>query len=310
MSTQLTLWPQQRPLERIRWSVSRDKRLRDCPRKYYLYHYGSVGGRKADATEEIRQIYMLKHLRNRHMWVGELVHELIELTLNAWRRGEEVKVEGLVARGTRRMRAHYVESLQGVYRERPSQACGLVEHEYGEAIHKDEWQGLRDRMERCLRNFFQMPIVEEIRRTPTWRWLALEAMSSFSLDGATILVKPDFAWREDDGQVVMADWKTGLPRDGESDQLAVYGMYAQRVWGLGEAPMRAYLVYLNSAELATFDMGAQRMDAAEAEVRASVRRMRSLAGNTGAAPTLDNFPRTDALQVCGRCAFRRVCGRA
>ena len=37
-------------------------------------------------------------------------------------------IEGLIERGVRTMRAQYAESLQGMYRERPRFACGLIEH--------------------------------------------------------------------------------------------------------------------------------------------------------------------------------------
>lgn len=306
MSNQLQFWPEPRSSPRLRWSISRDKRLRDCARKYYLYHYASAGGRRAAEATPEREAYILKHLRNRYMWVGEVVHELIELTLHAWRRGQEVPVDALVDRGTRRMRADYVESLQGVYRERPAEAVGLVEHEYRESISRAEWQAQRDKMERCIRHFFALPVTQSIRATPPWRWLALEAMASFELDGATILVKPDFAWREENGQVVLVDWKTGQPHANEHVQLAVYGMYAERVWGLNAEGMRAQLVYLSSGTVETVPVETSALAAAEQEILDSVREMRRL---TVVAPDAAMFPQTDDLGTCQHCAFRRLCNR-
>ncbi|HET6344155.1 MAG TPA: PD-(D/E)XK nuclease family protein, partial [Myxococcota bacterium] len=289
--------------------ISRDRRLRDCARKYYLYHYASLGGRRAEPQSLTREIYVLKHLRNRFMWVGEVVHELIELALHAWQRGQEVPLGSLVARGTRRMRADYLASLQGVYRDRPAQTCGLVEHEYGESVSREEWQAMRDRMERCVRNFFALPLAQTIRATPSWRWLAVEAMGSFDLDGATIIVKPDFAYRDADGRVILVDWKTGVPYGNEHTQLAVYGMFAERAWGLGSERMQAQLVYLADGGQDIFEVSPEELTEAEAAVRASVRLMRDLSASVLDGEGMHHFPQTEVEGACGRCSFRRVCRR-
>ena len=96
MSSQLQLWPESRSTDRLRWSVSRDKRLRDCARKYYFFHYASQGGKSAPPESLEHQLYVLKHLRNRFMWVGEVVHELLEHTLQNWGRGREVDPQALI----------------------------------------------------------------------------------------------------------------------------------------------------------------------------------------------------------------------
>lgn len=312
MSSQLKLWPESRPNDRLRWSISRDKRLRDCPRKYYLYHYASQGGKSATPNSSVRQLYMLKHLRNRFMWVGEVVHELLESTLHTWGRGGDVSADALIDRGLRRMRANYAASLQGLYRDNPTQTCGLMEHEYRESVTRDDWLELRNRMERCIRNFFAQDIVQEIRTIPKWRWLALESMSSFNVDGATVMVKPDIAYRGDNGRVVLVDWKTGQPHaDDERLQMSVYGLLAERVWGLGSENVRAHLVYLDQGSVMSYDLTAPDLREAEAEVRISVARMRALSEPlTGQAESdAAVFERTSDLGQCRRCAFRRICER-
>ncbi len=309
--SQLELWPEEAPGDRLGWSVSRDRRLKDCARKYYLYHYGSRGGHEAERGSAARQALVLRGLRTRQMWVGEVVHEMIELALQSWKRGERVGVEALVERGTRRMRAQYAESLQGVYWERPQSACGLVEHEYRLALPREEWQAQRDRMERCLRGFFQLPLSESIQRTPLWRWLALESLGSFELDGATVAVRPDFAWRDANGRVFIVDWKTGKPRvDEERLQLAVYGLYAKRNWGVREEGFTALVAHLDGehgASVDTHEMTAQDLADAEAAVRSSVDTMRGMI--EGGDPDPARFAMTEQLERCGYCSFRRLCGR-
>ncbi len=313
MADQLHLWGQEKPGDRLRWSVSRHKRLHDCLRKYYLFHFASRGGMQPGATRRQRELTVLRSLRTRHMWVGEIVHEMVELALNAWRRNDEVPLEALIERGIRTMRAQYAESLQGVYRDRPMAAVGLTEHEYKEQVSRDEWRARRDLMESCLRNFFALPMVEEIRALPRWRWLAVESAGSFELDGATVYVRPDFAWRDEDDRVVMVDWKTGQPRPEDEDlQLAVYGIFAQRNWGLGSDHLRTVAAYLASGELRERKVEVGDLQAAEARITVSLDQMRSLGTRIEAVDTpetLARFPTTDDLDQCTRCPFRRVCNR-
>ncbi len=311
MSEQLHLWPEETAGGRIAWSLSRDKRLRDCLRKYYLQHYLSRAGGKPTATPLGRELYLLKYLRNRHMWVGEVVHELIELAVGAWRRGDSVPPEALVERGTRRMRAQYAESVQGLYRERPRQACGLTEHEYDEQVTREEWQAQRDRMERCVRNFFALELTAAIRTTPAWRFLALESSGSFELDGATVLVKPDLSWRGDDDRVHLVDWKTGKSRvDEDSLQLAVYALYARHAWGAGAEPLAGWLAYLDGAEVHQAPIDGEALSRAEAAIRTSVAEMRRLAAEVREQdPDPPAFPMTEERGTCRACNFRRVCGR-
>ncbi|OGQ89156.1 MAG: hypothetical protein A2289_17420 [Deltaproteobacteria bacterium RIFOXYA12_FULL_58_15] len=311
MSDQLDLWPEDAPGGRIAWSVSRHKRLGDCLRKYYLQHYGSRGGSKPDAPAEVRDVYMLKHLRSRHMWVGEVVHEMAELALSAWRRGDTVPVAALVERGTRRMRAQYADSVQRFYRDRPRYVRGLMEHEYDDTVSREEWRAQHDRMERCLHTFFDLEITATIRETPVWQWLALESFGSFDVDGTTVMVKPDFAWRADNDRIVIVDWKTGKPRpNDEWLQMAVYGLFARSAWGLRTEILDCRPVYLDTGEISMFQLSDDDLRTALDEIRVSVKEMKRLA-----ALVVDGdldpeaFPKTDDVSYCNHCNFRRVCVR-
>jgi hypothetical protein len=312
VTDQLDLWPEDAPGGRFVWSVTRAKRLQTCRRRYFLQHYGSRGGGKSDAPPQVRDVYVLKHLRNRHMWVGEVVHEMVELALGAWRRGDSVPVEALVERGTRRMRAQYAESMQGVYRDRPRHAYGLVEHEYRDDISREEWQAQRDRMERCLRNFFELDLTASIRASPAWRWLALETTGSYGVDGNSVLVRPDFALRRQDDSVAIIDWKTGAayPED-EWLQMAAYGIFAQRAWGLDQEPLVGTIAYLDDGQTRDIPIEATDLARVEGAIRDSIREMRKLSALAPPEGELDPpaFPKTGDRGACRRCAFRRACDR-
>ena len=175
---------------RFSWSRSRDGLFHDCRRKYFYHYYGSWGGWEGDAQEEIRRLYVLKQLQSRQMWVGKLVHEGVEWVLRALRAGQEVSAEGLVGEIIQRMRREWKASKAREYQDRPKDG-GLFEHEYGTAIADSEWRALRDLVMRCLRNFFRLDLLAEIRRIPREQWVLLEEIRAFEFEGTPIFAAPE-----------------------------------------------------------------------------------------------------------------------
>jgi hypothetical protein len=310
MTDQMNFWPSQAPLERLRWSISRARRLEYCPRKYYLQHYASIGGKRAPPASLAHQAYIYKQLSNRFMWVGNIVHSLVEQALTTWRGGGEVAVEALIERGDKRMRAEFAISAQKQCLSRPAEAFGLMEHVFDEPVAAEEWRAMRARMERCLRHFVALPIVARIQQLLPLDWLALETMSSFEMQGAAIVVVPDVAWREADGQIVLVDWKTGQLSQADAVQLAVYGLFADRVWGQRAGGITAHDVYLDAAQTTSFGIADAELERAVAYIDQSVAQMRTLVARPSGAPLeASRFAMTQDLSRCAKCCFRRVCKR-
>jgi hypothetical protein len=301
VSSQLHLWPEEIPAERIRWSVSRDKRLRDCHRKYYYHYYAQ----SIEDPAAAREIYILKQLHNRFSWVGTVVHELIALSIGRWRRKQEVDIEELIQMGVRKMRAQYAESVQRRYLVHPRAAHGLVEHAYNLPVSKEEWFEQRQKMERCLRHFFAMPWKQTIFELLAHNVLALENLSSFDFAGTTILVKPDFAFRNAQGDVVLVDWKTGKIANEEAIlQLSIYAMLARyNRWG---TQFKGQVVYLESEQTEAFIIDEHMFDNAIQWLRNSITAMHDLASGE-IAPA--RFLQTDVLAYCTYCSFKKLCGR-
>ncbi|MEL6340964.1 MAG: PD-(D/E)XK nuclease family protein [Myxococcota bacterium] len=311
MSSQLSFFPDAHRAQ-LSWSVSRDKRLKTCLRRYYYQHFASKGGASAEASDEQRELYMLKWLRNRFMWVGEIVHEAVEHALDTMRSREQVDVDALCRRSVQRMRLQYSESLHRVYKERPRLACGLFEHEYQQSITRTQWREQRDRMERCIRNFFKLSLFEEICSTPSYRWLALEETSSFIVDDATVVVKPDFAWRDTDGLVHLVDWKTGIARpEDEKLQLAVYAILGQREWGARPEEIVGHVAYLEPGHVVRIDLNVHDLEWAENAIRESLATMRDVHRTETATDrfAMERFPMTQDLERCTMCNFKRHCAR-
>ena len=212
------------------WSRSRANMFEDCRRRYYYHYYGAWGGWEATALPDVRRLYVLKQLTGRQGWAGRTVHSAVELILRALHAGEELSEERLIEDTVRRMREEWRFSRRGGYRERPKEAVALFEHEYGVEVSDQGWQVLRDHVGRCLRNFYRLPLFEEIRRTPRERWILIEDVRAFEFEGTPIYAAPDFGYWTRDDRLALVDWKTGSPDPEETAvQLGGYALYARDI---------------------------------------------------------------------------------
>src|SRR3989338_2510422 len=130
------------------WSKSRDELFNECKRKYYFNHYGCWGGWDLTSPGRIRELYILKNLSTRHIWIGRVVHDIIKYYLIKLKSGEDVNSGHLIFRLEKRLKEDFDCSEAEVYKKYPKK-CGLVEHEYKMLISKDEWDELFKYAERC-----------------------------------------------------------------------------------------------------------------------------------------------------------------
>ena len=177
------------------WSRTRDNAFQECRRRYYYQYYGAWGGWEAGADPLVRRLYVLKHLGTRQMWAGRLVHEAVERSLLALRDGHALSEASLIEDTVRQMREEWKGSRDGVYHESPKRT-GLFEHEYGVPIKDNEWQAIRDHVIRCLRNFHRLPLLADIKRTSTDRWILIENIGSFGFEGTRVFAAPGLPVQE------------------------------------------------------------------------------------------------------------------
>ncbi|HLL52540.1 MAG TPA: PD-(D/E)XK nuclease family protein [Myxococcaceae bacterium] len=299
------------------WSKSRHEKFSECLRAYYLSYYRSWGGWADDAPEDVRQLYVLKKLSNRYTWAGSVVHDAIKNVLLELRVGRSVDPNRVIDRAHHQMREDYKHSSRKAYwREKNRRDfSGLVEHEYAEGVAPEEWKRNWEAAKAALTWFLGSRWMEVARTLPKDRWLEVDNKSFdetvFQLDGVRVFAIPDFAYVDDDGAPVVVDWKTGRMREGYDEQVLGYALYLSIRYGFPVEKVKAALVYLNDGleQLVQVDLAA--IESFKGHFRRSVGLMRELlvdpAGNVPRPEAA--FPMTDNVATCGRCVFRRVCGR-
>jgi len=289
------------------WSKSRHEKFRECARQYYLHYYASWGGWERDAAPEVKEFYTLKKLTGRHAWAGSSVHDAIKRILTMVRDGYAVEPQAVIDQVRAAMRAQFRESREKSYRFR--KAFGLVEHEYDEPIPDEEWRSGWELVERCLAAFFGSSWIEIAKDLEAGQWLPIDELGSFLFDGVKIYAAPDFAYREQDGGVVVVDWKTGKKRDSDQEQLLGYAMYARSTWDVPLAKVDCRVVYLPSLEEVSVPVEEEAIRAFEGRMAASIQTMQGLLADpaTNRAREMEAFPRTENEAACARCVFRGPC---
>lgn len=283
--------------------------FQDCRRRYYYHYYGAWGGWEPSAPPEVRRLYVLKQLTGRQGWAGRLVHQAIEMALKALHAGQDIPEAWLLDETVRRMREEWRFSKSGGYRERPKGDVALFEHEYGVEVTDQGWQVLREHVLRCLRNFYRLPLLREIRDTSPERWILIEDIRSFAFEGTPVWAAPDFAYWTTADRLALVDWKTGSPDpDGTAVQLGGYALYARDI--LEVAPERVDLLEVNLREgaVSVHPWDEARLAEIRERLRLSIRSMKAwLRDPDGNVAALEDFERTEDLRLCRWCSFKAVC---
>jgi hypothetical protein len=290
------------------WSRSRDGAFQECRRKYYYHYYGAWGGWEPGAPEELRRLYVLKQLMSRQQWAGRVVHDAIELALHGLRDGRTVPVEPFIADVIERMRGDWRSSRAGRYRENPK-TVALFEHEYRLELSREAWQALSQNAAACLRNFFRLPLLADIRRTSPEHWSIEHWSKVFDFEGTTVWVAPDFGFWTPDGRLGLVDWKTGGSNgEGAAFQLGCYALYAREVLDVKVDQVDLYEVNLREPKVTAHRWDEGRLEGIKEQLRLSIRSMKAyLADPAANVAVITDFERTEDLRICRWCNFRAVC---
>ncbi len=291
------------------WSKSRHEIFQTCPRQYYFNYYAYWGGWEKSAPERNRQIYILKNLRNRFMWAGERVHDCIKHTLKNLQRGISIlPVDDIISITLDQMRDEFRSSRDKRYYAHPK-TCALFEHEYGLNLSDDQWKGVAEDVEQCLRHFYASELFAMLRDLPQQDWLEIEDFSSFYLDGTKIWAVIDCSFRNVDG-ITIIDWKTGrATTDDVSLQLSCYAMYGREKWGIKPEKIRLVEYNLLFDQRAEFSVTEGEIANTRSYIMGSIADMKSLLVDVE-----NNIPKEEKFfkkveddRIQDRCNFRKVC---
>ena len=293
----------------ISWSVSRDDTFRKCRRMYYFQYYGFWGGWDFAADKRTRMIYILKQLQNRQMWAGKIVHKCIEKTLKNIKDGIKVNEERVIEETLDVMRDEFKSSQAKIYLTNPK-TCALYEHEYELTISDNEWKGNANHVIECLKIFFDSHVYEKILKLSANQWLEIEQFSSFSYRNIKVFAVFDFAYRDGD-EIIIYDWKTGKEEHDKHElQLACYGLFATKKWGVKPELVKLVELYLSHGKHIANRLCELDINSIQDQIWNSIEAMQNILDNPiENIAHEDNFPFTENERICQYCNFKKICPR-
>jgi hypothetical protein len=301
------------------WSWSRHQTLETCPRRYWLSHYGSWGGWRPIAPDEVREAYIQKRLSTRAQWVGTLVHHAAEYVLKEVKDGRFPRREAVVEQFRRRALRQIEDSREGRYRFFPKKYPGFIEHYYGEEEDGPGWDAAVESVVVQVDGLFENPVFLRLTEVPD-RIREVERLEQIRIGDVPVWVSLDVLVEDGRGGLVVVDWKTGMAHDPASiaGQLGVYGVYVLsrylRVDLTNRRPsdlerVKTMYVNLRSGEREVFQLEDAHVDDALAVIQSSAKRMAAVEERAQRAD-LDAFPQlAEGDPTCASCPFRASCAR-
>lgn len=290
------------------WSKSRDNLFKECKRRYYFEKYGFWGGWKYDAPKNVKELYLLKNIKSRHIWIGQVVHDIIKHILLKYKNGNKVDLGYILSVLRHRLQEDFSSSNSKSYKSYPKKG-GLFEHEYDMLIQKEDWEELFKKAENCIINFYNSDTFKKIRAINPKDWVFLEDFLAFNFEGTRVYLSIDFAIKQRD-HIMLYDWKTGREREDKSIdiQLSCYALYVMQKWNLLPDKVTAKLYNVAVDKEDTFQITEDIINNTKEYMRQSIQEMRSfLLDSDNNVANIEKFPKTSDEYKCNRCSFKRVC---
>jgi len=289
------------------WSKSRDNIFKECRRKYFFNHYGFWNGWNANENDRTKRIYYLKKLSTKEVWMGSLVHEVIEYLLRKFQVGEAVSLGHVLTILKKRFDLGFRMSELKEYTGFNSRAHRFFEHEYKIGIFEKEKSDLLKKAEFCLTNFFNSDIFMEIRRSPIENWITLEEFLNFDFEGTKIFLSIDFAMRKGN-KIILYDWKTGRERLADFDlQLSLYALYIADKFKILAKNIEMRIFNLAIDKVDVFDVDENKLEEMRKYIRESILDMKKLLKDVSSNFGIENDFEKNEGEKCKWCNFRKVC---
>lgn len=281
------------------WSFSRANTFSECQKRYWYIYYGSWEGWLKE-NPLATYLYAMKQMQNLPTFVGSCVHETLEHFL---KKKKPITLEPLLSHAKKSFQKGLEEAESGKWKLAPKKHKNLFEFYYQQLPTTEAIELAKAKVETAITNWFESPIVQKLAFHPDSRWLSVEELASFQLEGYKLIVVIDFAlaWRD---TIVLFDWKTGEESEKTNEQLYTYALYANKVWGTPFDKILLSPFYLTKNSYAKLPV--VQNPHKEEEIVKNCKTLSQFHGIDD--PT--KFAYTSEKRNCSRCPFLEICTKA
>ncbi len=295
------------------WSASRAGTFNGCKRQYFYHYYGAWDGWNSNADPFRRECYILKNMTSLPMFIGSVVHDVIQLQLEDFKAlGNMIvyknpTVDHLQKRAQKMLTTGFNQSRGTAWKDNPKKNVHFAEHYHGKDINAGQRAEFKEKAFTCLANFCDLfpklfPSHDEIE------FLELEDFQSFKLNtGEKVAVKLD-AGIKINNRILLLDWKSGKRNDAIEDQMSVYAMYAMKKFGFKIQEIKCMPVYLAETPCKTVEMtiNMRHINKVLNKIREDSSNMLPL-HPAGLELDQTKFPVTSEKWRCDWCNFASIC---
>jgi hypothetical protein len=299
-----------KPYPEFAWSMSRQRKLGQCPRAYFYSYYLSWNGWLDDAPSESRMAYRLNKLTSLDALLGQQVDERARELEAAARSGKPLPGSGELEERTREaLRRAWKVSQAGraAFEDRPSKVV-MLRSLYLEQDAQPETDRLNEKARPCMDGLLAVSHWKRLRDCGDVGRIEIPAYASFQHDGLKVFSAPDLAYVHE-GTLHVIDWKSGRQDDTNPMQVLL-----QMWWALDTYPeleglaVRGHLEYVTAGLTQAVEADQDFREQAAGTVHEGVARMRALLSHPkrNIPLPMDAFERRES-GLCRTCNFFPIC---
>jgi len=305
-----------RPYPEFSWSISRQRKLDQCPRGYFYTYYLGWNGWLDDALTEARVAYRLGKLTSLDALLGQQVDVRARELEAAARTGAVLpEADELETRTRQALRQLWTRSKEGraAFEARPSKVT-MLRSLYMDQDTQPETDRLNEKAGPSMRGLLATSHWERLRACGGDGRVEVPDFASFQHDGIKVFAAPDLAYVHE-GVLRVIDWKTGREDDTQAMQVLLQMWWALETYpelaqaaADGGLDVRGCLEYVTAGRTQPVEAASGFREQAAETVRAGVAQMRALLADPERNIPLEMaaFERRES-GLCHTCNFGPIC---
>ncbi|MBQ7257198.1 MAG: PD-(D/E)XK nuclease family protein [Abditibacteriota bacterium] len=294
-----------------------------CKRSYFYDKYWSILG-----DESKWDAWRMKYITSIPMLKGACIHHALRMCILDYKHnGRNHSLNDAIFYFRKSLREKYLESDKGhwknpkVFGKRLQDVTNLFEHFYHDENALQKAQKAEEVGIKAIESLWTSPIWERVLATPYEDFMTIDE-ENFPKFNVIVKNLPE-RYKEFSDMTVYAvidlaikynktlriiDWKTGKESDSSKLQLAIYALYANSVWHYEIGEIKFYLCYLGEkTTIKTEEINVPTIMSSYNILVNTYREMLELY-NFG-EPVIDNFPKTEDIDMCEICKYKGLCNK-
>lgn len=273
------------PTSHVDWSYSIARQYQSCPRQFYYQN-----SREEGSNNYTHKQYSSDSIQPPRARLGTVVHACIEEKITCWQKGTDKSLRTMQQAATQQLQQYFNQHEDAIKRLHLS------------SEDEDNIDDLIDSLTHIAQDHLKTFFRVIWPKFNSHRYITHEETTSFEVDDHTVWVRPDLCTRDQTGDFVVTDWKTGSVSQLENStmQSLVYALWAYQEY---EPDLNRILV--QRVHTGTGEIDRMRPDREDIiSIKTQIREDRE---DWTTLRNIDGFQPDPTLEKCNDCAYLSRC---